>query len=62
MEKELEGLEEEEHWKKYQTRKYQAMMAYLDSGFKSWLLSTTVWLLKWLDAYKKQPYPNGWPK
>ena len=26
------------------------------------LPSTTFWLSKWVDAYKKQTYPNGWPK
>ena len=37
-------------------------MAYMDTGFKNLLPSTTDWQSKWIDTSKKQTYPNGWPK
>ena len=55
MEKELQGPEEtlirkytgihsEQHSRNYQIGKHQAMMAYMDSGFKNSLPSTTDWI------------------
>ena len=53
--------------KKYQFWKHLAMMECMDSGSKNSLPSMTFILItsqlsKWIDAYKKQTYLNGWPK
>ena len=40
--------------KKYQIKKCQAIIAYMDSGFKNSLPSTTDRLSKWIDVLKKQ--------
>ena len=37
-------------------------MAYMDTGLKGSLPSTTDCLSKRIDAYKKQKYSNEWPK
>ena len=52
----------EQHSKKYQIGKLQAMMVFMDTGLKSSLSSMTDWLSKWTDAYKKQTYSKGWQK
>ena len=60
------GLEEEPKAKMHidlrRTAKRQAMMAYMDSGLKNSPPSEMNWLSKWTDTYKKQMYPDGWPK
>ena len=38
------------------------MLIYKDIGFKNSLPSTTDWLSKWIDAYKKQTKSNEWQK
>ena len=38
------------------------MTLYTDTCLKNSLPSTTDWLSKWIDAFKKLIYPNGWPK
>ena len=37
-------------------------MAYMDTGLKNSLPSMKDWLSKWIHAYKKQIYSNGWQK
>ena len=63
MEKELEAFKEGpktkihlDSLKKYQIGKRRALMAYMDTGLKNSLPSTTEWL------YKKQIHRNGWSK
>ena len=46
--------------KKNKNWKRQAMMAYMDSGYKNSRPTTTNWARNWVNAYKSQPYPNGW--
>ena len=50
----------EQHSRKYWIGKRQAMMAYMDSGFKNSRPSMTDWFFNWIDVKKKQIYPTGW--
>ena len=49
-----------QHSRKYWIGKCQAMMSYMDSGFKNSYLTMTDWLFSWVDATKKQVYKNEW--
>ena len=55
------SIHSEQH-KKYQIEKWQAMVVYIDTGSKYSLPSTTDWLTKWTDVYKKQTCRKIWPK
>ena len=37
-------------------------MAYIYTGLKNSVPFMTEWLLKWIDACKKQTYPDVWQK
>ena len=47
-------IHSEQQPKKYQIRKRQAMMAYIDTGLQNSRPSMTHWLPKWIDACKEQ--------
>ena len=73
MEKELQGLEEgpkvklhldllRTTLKKVPNRKTPGHECIHWNWFQNLFPSTTDWLSKWIDAFKKKTYPNGWSK
>ena len=50
----------EQHRKKYWIGKCQSVKEYINSGFKESRPYATNWLFNWVDAKKKQIYPNRW--